>query len=127
MRDMPINSHYEFVIIGAGPAGIAAASTACEPFNAAAPSSANGKVLVIDNMPLPGGNIWRGPSTPKKVKLAGQWFNRMNRANPARLSNATVFAIDVAHKRLHVETSTSVLHVTFNNLLLATGARELFI
>jgi NADPH-dependent 2,4-dienoyl-CoA reductase/sulfur reductase-like enzyme len=61
------------------------------------------------------------------VKLAGYWFDRMNRVNPARLANATVFAIDLPHKRLHVETSTSVQHITFDKLLLATGARELFI
>jgi flavin-dependent dehydrogenase len=53
--------HFSVVIVGAGPAGIAAAATAGETFGKDAPE----RVLVIDNMPAPGGNIWRGPSAPK--------------------------------------------------------------
>jgi NADPH-dependent 2,4-dienoyl-CoA reductase/sulfur reductase-like enzyme len=123
--------HFDIVIVGAGPAGIAAACTAAETFGPRAPQ----RVLVIDNMPAPGGNIWRGPSTPKKVKLAGKWLARMQAARPSLLSNATVFAIDLpapgtagpAPRRLHVETADAVLHISFDKLILATGARELFL
>lgn len=124
-----LDRHFDIVIVGAGPAGIAAACTAAESFG----PRASDRVLIVDNMPAPGGNIWRGPSTPQKVKLAGKWLARMQQARPSLLSNATVFAVDppapgnTSSRRLHVETADAVLHIACDKLILATGARELFL
>jgi NADPH-dependent 2,4-dienoyl-CoA reductase/sulfur reductase-like enzyme len=51
----------------------------------------------------------------------------MRQARPSLLSGATVFAIDSAHRRLHAETADRVVHIHYDRLILATGARELFV
>ena len=42
---------YDVVIVGAGPAGLAAARTASE---------SGKRVAIVDDNPAPGGQIWRG-------------------------------------------------------------------
>lgn len=112
----------EIVIVGAGPAGIAAACAAAETFGA----DGGKKVLVIDNMPAPGGNIWRGSALHKKSGGALKWWERLKKSNAEIWSGATVFAAPSASV-LAVETTDGVKEVEWGRLILATGARELFV
>ena len=62
-----MSRHTEVLIIGAGPAGMAAAL-------AAAPRAAS--IVIIDDNPLPGGQIWRdgpGAGMPAKARSNGWW------------------------------------------------------
>ncbi|HVT79190.1 MAG TPA: FAD/NAD(P)-binding oxidoreductase, partial [Phycisphaerae bacterium] len=112
---------YEIVIIGGGPAGIAAACAAAE---------CDKQVLVVDNMPAPGGNIWRGTGTPghPKPPLFEKWSARLKQVErqPRFLNGATIFAAPVAN-RLLAETAEGVIEIQWQKLILATGARELFL
>src|ERR1035441_2645614 len=75
---MPAEEHCSILIAGAGPAGIAAAC-------AAAGSGAS--VVLLDDNPAPGGQIWRGEEkTPGGSKR--DWMVRLSRSG-ARVYTAT--------------------------------------
>jgi NADPH-dependent 2,4-dienoyl-CoA reductase/sulfur reductase-like enzyme len=105
---------FDIVVIGAGPAGIAAAATAAR---------AHARVALIDEAPWPGGQIWRGPkSTSHKAK----WLTRLRVAGVPILTRTTV--IDApAPQTLLAEAPDGPLSITWKQLILATGARELFL
>jgi NADPH-dependent 2,4-dienoyl-CoA reductase/sulfur reductase-like enzyme len=93
------------VIVGAGPAGIAAARRARE---------CGANVTVIDDNPAPGGQIWRGE---------GRWL-----ADGVRfVASARVVSGNAAAKTLLVETERGAGEMAYDRLVLATGSRELFL
>src|SRR4051812_12382960 len=94
---------YDVLIVGAGPAGLAAARRAAECGN---------QVAIVDDNPAPGGQIWRGhtPALPNAKVLCG-----------ARVVAAP------APGRLTLETYESAFDVDYGALILATGARERFL
>lgn len=100
------------VVVGAGPAGIAAACRAAEHGRAA--------VTVIDDNPEAGGQIWRGGA-------AGPWMDRFRAAGVRLLAGARVIACDAAARHLTVETDDEARELGYDRLILATGARELFL
>ena len=107
----------EVVVVGAGPAGIAAACRAAE---------SGVTVTLLDYNPYLGGQIWRygeGYSVPIKAK---RWFNRLDKADVIVRTGETV--IDIIGSALQVQTEAdSSYRLTFDKLILATGSRELFI
>ena len=105
----------ELVIVGAGPAGIAAAVHAAE--------SRRG-VVVLDPSPRPGGQIWRHHGEP--AHAARPWLARLAGSGATVLADATV--IDApARGALLVERLGRAVDVRFETLVLATGASELFL
>ncbi len=93
------------VIVGAGPAGIAAARRARE---------CGAEVTVIDDNLAPGGQIWRG----EHRKLApGVRF----------VSSARVVSGNAVTKTLLLETNNGAQELAYDRLILATGSRELFL
>ena len=58
----------DIVVVGAGPAGVAAACAAAE----------RGKrVVVLDENPVPGGQIWRRGTAPQPPPAARAWIARL--------------------------------------------------
>lgn len=115
-------THCDVLVVGAGPAGIAAAATAAE---------AGRRVLLIDDNPAPGGQIWRGhagsagASQPHSASYT-TWVQRLNAARVQLLSATRV--IDRPHQGvLRVESESGSADICFNRLILATGARERFL
>jgi NADPH-dependent 2,4-dienoyl-CoA reductase/sulfur reductase-like enzyme len=110
----------DLLIVGAGPAGISAACCAAE----------HGlNVLVADENPTPGGQIWRGQAQPGKAE---EWKSRFASSGARLLSDASIFEIDtrssVARAELGSATGEPVAAtLRYQQLLLATGARERFL
>ena len=103
----------EVVVVGAGPAGIAAAVHAAE---------AGARTLLLDEPARPGGQVWRGEPPP----AARAWLERLARSGALRLERATV--VDALRPgELLVERDGRPRRVAFERLVLATGARELFL
>src|SRR5215472_5233185 len=92
-------------IVGAGPAGMAAAGSAVR---------CGAEVTVIDDNPAPGGQIWRGEG---RTLAAGAVF----------IGQARVVSGDSGNRTLLVETATGARNLSYDKLILATGSRELFL
>ncbi len=98
------------VVVGAGPAGIAAAVRAHE---------SGARVTVIDDNAAPGGQIWRGDARHA-------WVLRFQATRIRLLANTRVIAGGRA--TLLVETSAGdAREIAYDSLILATGAREIFL
>jgi NADPH-dependent 2,4-dienoyl-CoA reductase/sulfur reductase-like enzyme len=104
----------EVVVVGGGPAGIAAAVHAAE---------AGARTLLVDEQPRPGGQVWRHRGEPPPA--ARRWLERFARSGAAVLSGATV--VDAAGRELLVEHEGRARRIRFGRLVLATGARELLL
>lgn len=102
--------HAEIVLVGAGPAGIAAACAAHE---------CGRSVRVVEENPHAGGQIWRG-------ELPQPWRARWEQAAVPMLAGAAAFAF-AGEQTLLVEHEGRALELAFERLILATGARERFL
>jgi D-hydroxyproline dehydrogenase subunit alpha len=110
-------SAYDTLIVGAGPAGLAAAFRA---------SSEGLRVAVVDDNPNAGGQIWRGEQKKSTSREASEWFERIRRARIEFVYGARVFQ-QLAPNVLLAETTRGVIELSYANLILATGARERFL
>ena len=103
---------FDVVVVGAGPAGLAAACRSAE---------CGQRVLMLDDNPLPGGQIWRGAS-----KEAAGWMRRAERLGVEWMSGARVFDAPESQE-LAVEMFEGECRLGYQSLILATGARERFL
>jgi D-hydroxyproline dehydrogenase subunit alpha len=101
----------KIVIVGAGPAGMAAAVRACQ---------AGAQVSILDDNLSAGGQIWRG-------ETRGEWFTQLAASGAVLSSGMRVIACDPVNRILRAETETKALDIDYDKLVLATGARELFL
>ncbi len=106
----------DIAVIGGGPAGIAAAVTAAE---------SSRDVVLIDDNSKPGGQIWRQGTKALHSRHAAFWFERLGKSRVRTMHGARV--IQAERRELHIETDDSVSPLRFEKLILATGARELFL
>jgi D-hydroxyproline dehydrogenase subunit alpha len=98
---------FDVLIVGAGPAGLAAARRARE---------SGRSIAIVDDNPAPGGQIWRSLDLPKWSRLDGLPI----------FTGARVIAAP-GHNRLAVETLAQDFELAYRSLILATGARERFL
>lgn len=80
------------LVVGAGPAGISAAWAAAQT---------GAKVTLIDNNPLPGGQIWRGGKPSDRE--AKCWFERLAKAAPAQILSARIVSAEPEARTLLAE------------------------
>ncbi|HLH56425.1 MAG TPA: FAD/NAD(P)-binding oxidoreductase [Verrucomicrobiae bacterium] len=111
------DSKFDVVIVGAGPAGIAAACSAAE---------CGRSVVLIDETPWPGGQIWRGRQTSSRPKVATQWIDRLHNSGATVLDQTTVIG-SAGPGLLLAESKGRPCRVRWDKLIVATGARELFL
>ncbi len=78
--------HFEVLVVGAGPAGLGAASAA---------ASAGAKVGIVDENPDLGGQIWRG--------AASDWNAKLRSANVDILCGTQVVHHDLPSQKLFAE------------------------
>ena len=114
----PIQHHTtDILIVGAGPAGLAAAVSA---------SAHKQSVTILDDNPHPGGQIWRGEAQTPHNQLAAGWLKRVSATNAQFINGARIFA-QAENKALLAETPYGTLALCYQKLILATGARERFL
>jgi D-hydroxyproline dehydrogenase subunit alpha len=102
------------LIVGAGPAGMAATYRA---------ANEGLRVTVVDDNPSPGGQIWRGKAPSAEAQI---WFERL-RATPIEFIHSARIFQQLAPGKLLAETAHDVIELNYSHLILATGARERFL
>lgn len=105
----------DLLIIGAGPAGMAAAL-------AAAPSGIN--IALLDDNPVPGGQIWRDGPKAQLPGLASDMRAQLARHPNIHLHSACKVVALAGHKRLLLEDPERGWLLSYHKLILCTGARE---
>ena len=113
---------FDVIAVGAGPGGIAAASTAAE---------AGLRVCLLDDNRTPGGQIWRGlrVETAKKDphgKEFAHWTDRLSRSKCETWGGWQV-SDHPSPGFIRVEREAKYRDIAFRRLILATGARERFL
>jgi NADPH-dependent 2,4-dienoyl-CoA reductase/sulfur reductase-like enzyme len=107
---------YDIVVVGAGPAGMAAACEAAETGR---------RVALLEASPWLGGQIWRNHGA-KKVPAAEHWFKRL-RASGATVHYCTTVVGAPMSGVLLAESPEGAVEIGWQKLILAVGAREFFL
>src|SRR5262249_5030468 len=108
---------FSTLIIGAGPAGLAAATSA---------ALYTKNVALLDDNPLPGGQIWRQGSASLPPAQAVNWLARLQTSPITAIQQARVVT-PLGPQSLLVEVAGEPLELHYEQLILATGARERFL
>lgn len=107
----------DVLIVGAGPAGLAAAYRVFE---------SGRQATVIDDNPDAGGQIWRGEKEKSSSPGPAAWFEKIRNSKIRFINGARVFQ-QPRERMLLAEQDTELCELTYENLILATGARERFL
>ncbi len=110
-------SRFDIVVVGAGPAGLAAACAAAEKGK---------RVAVVDDAPSPGGQIWKGEQSRLSIPQAQKWIERFRRSGATLLDRTAVIAAPEPGVLL-AEHPEGAREIEWSKLIIATGARELFL
>jgi NADPH-dependent 2,4-dienoyl-CoA reductase/sulfur reductase-like enzyme len=113
-----MSEYADLLIIGAGPAGMAASL-------AAAPSGA--RIALLDDNPLPGGQIWRDGPQAKLPNPARQMRERLEACSNIHHHSGTRVIACAGPKQLLVEDADRGWLIGYDKLILCTGARELLL
>jgi NADPH-dependent 2,4-dienoyl-CoA reductase/sulfur reductase-like enzyme len=110
----------DVLVIGAGPAGIAACVSAAK---------SGAKAILVDDNPFPGGQIWRATTDEPAQHVsssrdAALWLRRLRECGATLLSSTRVVA-RLSEELVLAENENEAIEITFHSAILATGAREL--
>jgi NADPH-dependent 2,4-dienoyl-CoA reductase/sulfur reductase-like enzyme len=108
---------FDVLVIGGGPAGMAAAVRAAE---------CGVEVGIVDDNATLGGQIWRGESDDGENQDAIRWSEMLRTAGVTKLCGKRVFDQPEA-RVLFAEGDDDLCELRYRNLILATGARERFL
>ena len=116
-----MRSSFDILVVGAGPAGIAAAVIAAE---------AGRHVGLVDDNPAPGGQIWR--SAAHLPPAAHVWQTRLDASSVVRLQGWRIFDCPEpnlvrAERTGAASSANDHAEIGCGSLILATGARERFL
>ena len=103
----------DLAIVGAGPAGLAAAQRAC---------SAGLQVVLLDSAPLAGGQVWRARQGVAAAPVAHA-LERLD-AGGVRVLTGSRVAMALPGRALLVDRPGGAVRLQWSRLILATGARE---
>lgn len=105
------------LIIGAGPAGLAAASAALQ---------AGVCIVILDENTAPGGQIWRGGETSwKDARAHAMWQQIRNSEQVQYLPATRIVALQA--QTLVAEQDDQILTIRWEKLILCSGAREILL
>jgi D-hydroxyproline dehydrogenase subunit alpha len=116
-HEPPRNRTFDVLVIGAGPAGLAA--TVC--------ASGGGRTVgLVDDNPDLGGQIWRGERPKPTSPEAAAMFEMVRKAEFEPLPGTRVVGT-AGPSTLLAESGGALVELGYRSLILATGARELFL
>ncbi|TWC46673.1 NADPH-dependent 2,4-dienoyl-CoA reductase/sulfur reductase-like enzyme [Pseudomonas sp. SJZ080] len=113
-----MNEYADLLIIGAGPAGMSAALAA---------ASSGARIIVLDDNPLPGGQIWRDGPQACLPNQARQMRERLHAHSNIRHHGGTRVIACCGPRQLLVEDADHGWLIGYDKLILCTGARELLL
>ncbi|HKF03729.1 MAG TPA: FAD/NAD(P)-binding oxidoreductase [Candidatus Sulfotelmatobacter sp.] len=109
---------FDVLIVGGGPAGMAAAVSAAK---------SGVRVGIVDENPSLGGQIWRGETSSGSHSVeASSWLNQVKTSSVTHLQGKRVFHQPEPGVLL-AEGLDDVAELSYRTLVLATGARERFL
>ena len=109
---------FDVLILGGGPAGLAAASEA---------ASSGQSVGLVDDNPAFGGQIWRAAEGLPMKSAMSRWYGVLRRDNVRPLRGVRVFEQSAPGVLAAESTTGQVLELNYRELILCTGARERFL
>jgi D-hydroxyproline dehydrogenase subunit alpha len=121
-----LQQRFDVLVIGGGPAGMAAAVRAAE---------CGVRVGIVDDNPSLGGQIWRGEFKDGtledgKIKEAAQWHRLLQSSDVTTLCGTRIFHQPEAGILLAEradDRTDNLFELRYRSLVLATGARERFL
>jgi NADPH-dependent 2,4-dienoyl-CoA reductase/sulfur reductase-like enzyme len=117
----PMNDAFDLVVVGAGPGGMAAAATAAET---------GLQVCMVDDNPSPGGQIWRNKAGEvTRNRNASDWLRRTQNSRVERRMGWRAVTVSRPGEptAVRIERDGECVDIKYSSLILATGARELFL
>ena len=112
-----VREQFDVLVVGGGPAGVAAAVRAAE---------CGARVGVVDDNASLGGQIWRGDSSQKNGTEAAAWVTRLRSSGATIICETRVF--DQPEKGILLAEGRDGLRILgYKKLVIATGARERFL
>lgn len=108
---------FDVLVVGGGPAGLAAATLVAER---------GIRVGIVDDNASLGGQIWRGESQVGRPKEAAAWIDRLQTVGATMLCGMRIFDQPQPGVLL-AEGTDQLFELSYENLVLATGARERFL
>lgn len=113
-----MKAKFDLAIVGAGPAGLAAA-------RAAAAAGGGLTIAVIDDNPRAGGQVWRpGPGAAQPDALRAALAGLDAKRNVTRFSRAKVSTLAAPNEMLIESAEHGGITLSFGQLIIAAGARE---
>jgi D-hydroxyproline dehydrogenase subunit alpha len=112
-----VRQGFDVLLVGGGPAGMAAATRAAE---------SGVRVGIVDDNASLGGQIWRGASQDGQSKDAARWSERVRAARVVTLCGMRIFDQPEPGVLL-AEGMNDLFELSYKHLVLATGARERFL
>ena len=112
------NFDCEVLIVGAGPAGMAAALAAAE---------SGGQVRMIDDNPHPGGQIWRDGPQVALPEMANRYRQAVVTKENIALQSGCKLVAQCGANRLAYEDAEGCGVIRYQKLILCNGARELLL
>jgi NADPH-dependent 2,4-dienoyl-CoA reductase/sulfur reductase-like enzyme len=106
----------EILIVGGGAAGLSAAAVAAE----------SSFVRIVDDNPALGGQIWRAERSRIRSKNALELLGSIDDGRVEILNNVSVHGIG-PDRCLLADSPDGLLELRYEKLIIATGARELFL
>ena len=116
----PRRERADVVVVGGGPAGIAAATRAAE---------AGARVLLVDEGLGPGGQIWRPRAYGAPPRAAARWIERLQRSGATTLRSTSVIDLQSSGNGFEARAESAGHPIVIEGaaIVLATGARERFL